>query len=127
MLAGSETSASTLTNCLLLLGLHPQIWKRVVQEQDILRKTHGETLTKEQLDNECPYLEAVIKETMRIKPISGGQYRKTKATMVVGGKSLPKGWPIVYNIRKTHLLDSSTWLKDSPHMDIMTGFKPEVV
>mmetsp|Transcript_25109 Transcript_25109/g.31628 ORF Transcript_25109/g.31628 Transcript_25109/m.31628 type:complete len:128 (+) Transcript_25109:1174-1557(+) len=127
MLAGSETSASTLTNCLLLLGLHPQIWKRVVQEQDILRKTHGETLTKEQLDNECPYLEAVIKETMRIKPISGGQYRKTKATMVVGGKSLPKGWPIVYNIRKTHLLDSSTWLKDGSHMDIMTGFKPEVV
>ncbi len=125
MLAGSETSSSTLTNCLLLLGLHPQIWTKVVQEQDELRKVYGDVLTKEQLDGGCPYLEAVIKETMRIKPISGGQFRRTKATMIVDGKQLPKGWPVAYNTRKTHLLDPSTRLEDGSHMDIMKGFNPE--
>jgi cytochrome P450 len=125
MLAGSETSSSTLTNCLLLLGLHPHVWDKIVQEQRELCEANGEKLTKNQLDNDCPYLEAAIKETMRLKPISGGQFRRTKQTMIVDGMQIPKGWPVVYNVRLTHELDSSTFLEDGSHMDLMEGFKPE--
>lgn len=125
MLAGSETSSSTMTNCLLLLGLHRHVWEKVVNEQRELCEKYGKSLTKEQLDNNCPYLEAVIKEAMRIVPISGGQYRRTKATMIVDGMQIPKGWPIVYNVRKTHELDPFTRLEDGSHMSIKEGFKPE--
>lgn len=125
MLAGSETSSSTLTNCLLFLGLHPTVWKKVVKEQNELCNNHGEVLTKDQLDNDLPYLEAVIKETMRLRPISGGQFRRTKETMIIDGQQVPKGWPIVYNIRRTHEDDPMTKLDDGSHMDLINGFKPE--
>ena len=70
-LAGPETSSSTLTNCLLLLGLHPHVWKKIQLEQRSLVAKFGTHLTKkDQLDNECQYLEAVIKESMRIRPLS---------------------------------------------------------
>lgn len=125
LLAGSETSSSTLTNCLLFLGLHPQVWDRVIEEQRQIHKTHGDALTKDILDNECIYLEAVIKEVMRIRPISGGQYRRVKSTMVVDGMQIPKGWPIIYNVRETHQLDPITRLEDGSHMDIVKGFNPD--
>ncbi len=125
LIAGSETSSSTLTNCLLFLGLHPDVWNKVIEEQRELCKVHGKELTNGQLQNGCTYLEAVIKEAMRIRPISGGQYRKTKATMTVDGMQIPKGWTVVYNIRETHQLDPNTRLEDESHMDIMKGFKPE--
>ena len=97
-LAGPETSSSTLTNCLLLLGLHPHVWKKIQLEQRSLVAKFGTHLTKkDQLDNECQYLEAVIKESMRIRPLSGGQYHRTKATMIVDGMQIPQGWPITYN------------------------------
>ena len=125
LLAGSETSSSTLTNCLLFLGLHPHVWKKVIEEQHQLFKVNGNLLTKDQLDKQCPYLEAIIQEVMRIRPISGGQYRRTKATIVVDSMQIPKGWPVVYNTRETHRLDPTTRLDDGSHMDIMKGFNPE--
>ncbi len=112
LLAGSETSSSTLTNCLLFLGLHTQVWDRVIEEQRQVQKINGDALTKDILDNECIYLEAVIKELMRIRPISGGQYRRVKSTMVVDGMQIPKGWPIIK-------------FEDGSHMDIVKGFNPD--
>merc|ERR1719273_182282 len=83
ILAGSETSASTLTNALLCLGLNREKWKRLVEEQQAMRAKYGDELTRETLDKECPYLEAVIKETMRIKPLSSGAPRITESTLTV--------------------------------------------
>ena len=72
ILAGSETSASTLTNALLFLGLSPDKWTKLVDEQRDMVAKHGDDMTRELLDKECPYLEGVIKETMRLKPLSSG-------------------------------------------------------
>jgi len=123
--AGSEALANTMTTAMMLLGLHPDVFQKIKEEQRSLISKHGESFTKEQLDNECPYLEAFIKETMRIKPLTGGAARITKNTMVVDGKQIPKGWPIAFNVQITHANDPVTFKEDGSHMDVKKGFKPE--
>ena len=72
IIAGTETSSNTLTNAMQILGMHPDAWHKIAEEQRQLVSRHGKALTKEQIDKECPYLEAVIKEVMRLIPISAG-------------------------------------------------------
>ena len=76
ILAGSETAANTLTTAIMLLGLHPNVFNKIKLEQaQLIQKRDQTTITKAQLNNECPYLEAFIKETMRMKPLAGGSIR----------------------------------------------------
>lgn len=126
ILAGTETSASTLTVATLLLGLHPNVYQKLRKEQEELIQKHDRQITREQLDKECPYLEAVIKETMRIKPLaSTGAMRTVSNTMVVDGKQIPKGYGVTFNIPLTHENDPVVYQKDGSHMDVTKGFQPE--
>mmetsp|Transcript_35126 Transcript_35126/g.51590 ORF Transcript_35126/g.51590 Transcript_35126/m.51590 type:complete len:396 (+) Transcript_35126:69-1256(+) len=126
ILAGSETSASTLTVAMLELGLHPDVLQKLRLEQQALVSKYGNTLTREQFDKECPYLDAVIKETMRIKPLAGGgAMRIVQETFVIDGKQLPKGYDVTFNIPMTHEFDPVTKEEDGSHMDVVKGFRPE--
>ena len=51
ILAGTETSASTLTNCMLLLGLDQSAWKKLAEEQRHVVEKHGAELNWEALAN----------------------------------------------------------------------------
>src|SRR5210317_1746881 len=84
-------------------------------------------MTRDMLEKECPYLDAVIKETMRIKPLaSGGAMRLAEETIVVDGMQIPKGNNVVFNIHLTHEGDPKFKEDDiNSHMDIVKGFKPE--
>jgi cytochrome P450 len=144
ILAGSETSASTLTNCMLNLGLNKDAWQKIKAEQQaILDKDASNnmnattasafSLTRQILDKECPYLEAVIKETMRIRPISGGS-RIVTQTQVVDGYQIPKGWSMTFNIRLSHQndpkvrpasLENDADGTNNLHMEVIGGFQPE--
>merc|ERR1740139_1416473 len=126
ILAGSETSASTLTVASLLLGLHPDARQKMRAEQQILVSKHGQGITRELLDSECPYLDAVLKETLRLKPVVGGGIpRVMDETMVLDGKQIPKGYTIQFNIGLTHKLDPKISEPDGSHMDVVKGFHPE--
>jgi cytochrome P450 len=146
ILAGSETSASTLTNCMLNLGINRNAWQKIKEEQQAIVDKYGTfdhnntalpvvtstSLTRKILDKECPYLEAVIKETMRIKPISAGS-RSVRQTQIVEGYQIPKGWSMNWNIRLSHQNDPKVRPPDmddkggtnNPHMEVIGGFKPE--
>jgi len=131
ILAGSETSASTLTNAMLCLGLNPETWKNLVEEQRQVVNKYGNEqgkveFTTKMLDRECPYLDAVVKESMRIKPIPSGAPRISKSTLKVDGQyQIPKGWGIMWSVLLTHELDPITYKEDGSHMDVKTGFVPE--
>merc|ERR1719272_1448373 len=73
--AGSETSSNTLTNIMYMMGKNRSVWEALVAEQNKIVAIHGSKLTKEIIDEECPYLAAVINEAMRIMPVSGGGIR----------------------------------------------------
>lgn len=128
ILAGTETSASTLTVAALALGLHKDVLKKLKDEQLALIDKHGtEEMTRDMLEKDCPYLDAVIKETMRIKPLaSSGAMRLAEETIVVDGMQIPKGNNVVFNIHLTHEGDPKVKVDDdNSHMDIVKGFKPE--
>jgi cytochrome P450 len=91
ILAGSETAASTLTVSMLALGLNKDVLTKLKAEQNEIISKKGEELTRSILDKDCPYLEAVIKETMRIKPLAGGgALRFAQETFTIDGKQIPK-------------------------------------
>jgi len=128
ILAGSETSASTLTTAMLFLGMYPDIYKKIQEEQEQIQSKYGRgcELTREMLDDEMPLLEAFIRETMRIKPLNSGAPRVTKEAIVVDGKQIPKDWTVFCNVLLTHALDPKTIETDGgSNMDIYKGFKPD--
>jgi cytochrome P450 len=125
ILAGSETSASTLVNLMLCLGLHRKAWEKVVDEQRQIQAKYGDDLDREILEKECPYLEAAIKETMRIMPIPSGAPRRLKTTSIIDGYQVPKGWKVFWSILLTHAQDPITSTENGSHMDIRKGYVPE--
>lgn len=127
ILAGSETSAGTLTTTLMLLGINPEKYQRLVQEQKQVMEKHGGStaLTQQILDNDMSYTDAVIKEALRIRPIPGGSMRGTQETIVIDGKQIPAGYALHYDRHLTHLLDPTTYQEDESNMDIYRGFQPE--
>jgi len=120
--AGAETSSSSLTMAIFLLGLHPEKFQKLAQEQAARQSTGP--VTEKQL-NRSPYLDAVVKETLRLAAISGGFPRRVRETLVVDGVQIPKGWSVFANYRLTHQLDPVTYLSDNSHMDVRQGFVPE--
>lgn len=127
ILAGSETAASTLTVTALAMGLHKDVLKKLKDEQlAMIAKRGTEEMTREMIEKDCPYLDAVIKETMRIKPLGAtGAMRVAEETIVVDGKQIPKGNAVVFNIYLTHEGDPAVMEENNAHMDIVKGFKPE--
>mmetsp|Transcript_30186 Transcript_30186/g.61563 ORF Transcript_30186/g.61563 Transcript_30186/m.61563 type:complete len:357 (-) Transcript_30186:18-1088(-) len=125
ILAGSETSSSTLTVAMQVLGMHPNIWSQIKKEQQELVAEFGKEMTLAQLDRNCPVLESVIKEVMRIRPISTLEYRRARRSHVVEGQQIPKGWMAAINVFLTHEKDPAVQEKDGSHMDLKSGFKPE--
>jgi cytochrome P450 len=95
--AGSETAASTLTVTMLALGLNKDVFQKLKKEQADVIAAKGEDLTRSILDKDFPYLEAVIKETMRLKPIAGtGALRFAQETFTIDGKQIPKGYGVAF-------------------------------
>jgi cytochrome P450 len=126
VLAGSETASSTLANAVLMLGLHRDAWRKLVEEQRQVRESYGEALTMRALDKDAaPYLDAVIKEALRIRPLSITFPRVATDTLVVEGRQIPRGWFVDWNAVLTHELDPVTFQSDGSHMDILKGFRPE--
>jgi cytochrome P450 len=91
-----------------------------------VRDKYGEALTREALDKDAaPYLDAVVKESLRLRPLSTTFPRVATETLVVNGNQIPRGWFVDWNAVLTHELDPVTYREDGSHMDIVKGFRPE--
>ncbi|XP_026729977.1 cytochrome P450 4d8-like [Trichoplusia ni] len=100
--AGTDTSTLGSSFTCVLLARHPHIQEKVYQE---LKEVFGDTdraVTAEDLPR-LKYLEAVIKETLRLYPPAPNLLRKVdKDVILPSGDTLPEGTGIFLSLFATH-------------------------
>jgi cytochrome P450 len=94
MFAGHDTSTSTLTFMLHELARHPEVTRRLREEQD--QVLGGDTPTATQLEREMPYLEMVLDEVLRLYPPAWIGPRRAVREFEFGGHTVPKGAYVNY-------------------------------
>jgi cytochrome P450 len=99
--ASFETTASTLTWTLLLLAQHPGIMTNLMEELD--QVLDGEIPTREQL-TQLPYLDCIIKESMRILPPVPFTIRAADRDNEMDGLRVPKNSRVICSHYLTHHL-----------------------
>jgi len=115
LLAGHETSATTLCWVLLELAKNPKVQAKLREEiratERAIHARNGSDFTAADLDN-MPYLAAVIKESMRFHPAVYQNYRqaakddilplskpiKTTDGRIINNLPIPKGMKIILSI-----------------------------
>lgn len=100
LLAGHETTATSLAFALHLLALHPGEQKRAREE--VATVLGGDrTPTAADLDR-LPYLTRVLKEAMRFYPAAPVIGRKAVAATEIGGYAVPAGADVILAPWVTH-------------------------
>ncbi|MFB7372255.1 cytochrome P450 [Streptomyces sp. NPDC056222] len=99
LLAGHETTATSLGFALHLLALHPEQQKRAHEEVD--RVLAGRVPGAADLDG-LPYLTQVLKEAMRIFPAAAAIGRRAVEATEIGGHTIPAGADVIVAPWVTH-------------------------
>jgi cytochrome P450 len=100
LVAGSETTSNTIGFAITHLIEYPEVLHRLQKElDDLYPRDIRPPFQHDDLKN-LPYLNAVINETMRLKPVAmGGLPRQTHSDYLLGGKyHIPKGMLVAGNI-----------------------------
>jgi cytochrome P450 len=94
LIAGHDTSTALLAWTFVLLGQHPDVLERVVQEADTFEKS--------------PLLDQVIKESLRLYPPIHIGNRRVAEELQFSDGSIPAGERMFYSIYLTHR-DPQIW------------------
>ena len=97
--AGHETTANALAWTFYLLGQHPEVEQKVADE--IKTALDGRLPTLADLPK-MPYLEMVVKESMRLYPPAWTVSREAQSDFEVGGYTIPKGSIIMMSMYVVH-------------------------
>ncbi|KAH0449769.1 hypothetical protein IEQ34_020461 [Dendrobium chrysotoxum] len=90
LLAGTKTTAFTLAMTVYLISKYADVERKLLQEIDGFGCSHL-IPTAEDLNCRFPYLDQVVKETMRFVTVSPLVARETSQEVEIGGYVLPKG------------------------------------
>jgi len=102
MFAGHDTSTSTLTFMLHELARHPEVVRRLGEEQD--RVLGGASPTAQQMEKEMPYLDMVLDEVLRLYPPAWIGPRRAIAEYEFGGFTVPRDAYVNYCSWASHRL-----------------------
>ncbi|TVU29988.1 hypothetical protein EJB05_21588 [Eragrostis curvula] len=98
--AGTETTSSTVEWAMAELLRHPESMKKVKEE---LKTVIGTKTVMEESDiSKLPYLQAVVKETLRLHPVVALGFYQAMATTQVHGCIIPEGSTILVNFWAIH-------------------------
>ncbi|XP_020583617.1 cytochrome P450 711A1-like [Phalaenopsis equestris] len=90
LLAGTKTTAFTLAMAVYLISKHADVERKLIEEIDGFGSAHL-IPTAEDLNCRFPYLDQVVKETMRFVTVSPLVAREASQKLEIGGYILPKG------------------------------------
>lgn len=87
--AGHDTSSCTLRNILFLVAAHPRVQKKLIDEIDEVKE--DTSFVTADILGRLAYLDAVIKEGMRVMPAVSAIGRQVEFETKMGNFVLPKG------------------------------------
>ncbi|RKP28056.1 cytochrome P450 [Syncephalis pseudoplumigaleata] len=130
MIAGTDTTAITLTWTMHFLLEHPEAMQRLLAE---IKAAYPDAGTKTEHDTiqSMPYLEAVLRESMRLRPIvpQGLSRVVPEEGLTLGGYYLPAGTLVYSSIQTMHLnpevfpdptaFKPERWLTSPDQLEIM--------
>lgn len=129
LLAGEDTTANTLAWALYFLAGHPEVQERMAAE--IATALPGGRFADFGQTRDLPYIEAVIQETMRLKPVAPLNIVEANRGLEIGGLRLRRGDPVAILTRAIALrepafseperFDPPRWLRADPDR---RGFDP---
>ncbi|KAG2440490.1 hypothetical protein HYH02_010369 [Chlamydomonas schloesseri] len=127
LVASADTTRFALFNSWTLLAMCPRVQDKLYEEQQKVVAEYGEELSYA-VTCHMPYLDATLKECMRLLPASAGGIRKLTADMKVGGYTVPSGEYVWYHAGLLHYLDPVCWDGNTavdvpPHMDWQNNFE----
>ncbi|CAL4886404.1 unnamed protein product [Urochloa decumbens] len=96
--AGTETVSSTIEWAMLELLNCPESMRMVVEELKLVVGNKSNRQVEESDICQLPYLQAVIKETLRLHPSAPLSFQRAMATVEVEGYIIPKRTNIIINI-----------------------------
>ncbi|MFJ6718842.1 MULTISPECIES: cytochrome P450 [unclassified Streptomyces] len=99
LLAGHETTATSLAFALHLLARHPEHQERAYEE---ISRVLGERAPEAGDLDRLPYLTQVLKEAMRLYPAAPVMGRKAVAASRIGGLTVPAGANVILAPWVTH-------------------------
>uniref|UniRef100_A0A182LSZ4 Cytochrome P450 n=1 Tax=Anopheles culicifacies TaxID=139723 RepID=A0A182LSZ4_9DIPT len=112
IVAGHDTTATTMSNLLLMLAMHPDVQEMVYQEVMSVCPDVTKPVTMEDANN-LVYTEMVCKETMRLFPVGPLIGRKCVADVKLDDKhTIPAGCCVALGIYQIHR-DPSIWGPES--------------
>ncbi|XP_044262031.1 cytochrome P450 4C1-like [Tribolium madens] len=101
VVAGSESLGSVKSFTLIMLGMHPLIQDKVYEEIYDIFGNSDRTVTADDL-TEMTYLEMVIKETLRLFPVTPVVGRRVNQNIVTDRYTLPEGSECIISILYLH-------------------------
>ena len=120
LLAGQETTASTMSWIVHCVIEHPEVQARMREEAN--RVLGSAAVAGFDATGKLPYIEAVINETMRVRPIAPVLFLEPNDDAVIAGIQVPRGTPVfalsMYHARRdSHFgharsFDPDRWLRD---------------
>lgn len=97
LVAGNDTSTATISFAILMLAMHPEIQERVFRELYSIFENENENISENHL-NRMPYLDLVLKETLRLFPAGPYPFRSATADVPIGNCTIPKNAIILLSI-----------------------------
>lgn len=74
------------------VAIHPEVQERVFQEAlNVLPNFDSDEITADKMANQLSYSKAVLKESLRLNPVSVGIGRITNTDLNLSGYNVPKG------------------------------------
>ncbi|XP_065073957.1 cytochrome P450 4C1-like [Ochlerotatus camptorhynchus] len=111
IVAGNETSATQLAHTCLLLAMNPDVQEKAYQEvQQVI--TSSDMFVDTDTLKQLVYVEAVLKEAMRLIPVAPLIARENIRDIELDGHRIPKGTVFLMNIYALHRR-SDIWGLDS--------------
>lgn len=101
LLAGSDTTALTISYAILMLAMHPNIQDCLYDELHSVYDAQNEETSFEQLQN-LPFLDRCLKETMRLFPVASVIGRSANIDIPISTCTIPKEAIITLSILTLH-------------------------